>query len=178
MQSMQKKKVGVSIYMRLHATCLEELLNVHPRLKCDRGQPCETCLRRGLSLSCTYPTPNASQRLNVGQSRPSASSNVQERVEQLESLVRSMMGKTGSGKTVDDLTAMKLDLQRSTAQDAEAENVENLFLQESSSIPGSGRISLESAETSYVDSAHWAAILDGVCIRPPFRLWNIKDSKG
>lgn len=27
-----------------------------------------------------------------------------------------------------------------------------------------GRISLENAETSYVGSAHWIAILDGVCI--------------
>ena len=158
----------------MHVTCLEEVLNVQYRLKCDRGQPCDTCLRRGLSLSCTYPNPNASQRPHVGQGRTLASSDVQERVEQLESLVRSMMGKAGTGRSTDDMTVTKLDVQRSPPQNAENDNIANLLSQDSSPLPGSGRMTLESAETSYVDSAHWAAILDGVCICPSSDSWLLR----
>ena len=140
------------------------MFDTQARLRCDRGQPCDTCLRRGLSLSCTYPTPNATGRSGTNQTRASASSNVQDRVEQLESLVVSMMSKVGAGKPNDNVPVAKLEAQSILPLNSESESIENLLPQYSSSIPDSGRISLESAETSYVDSAHWAAILDGVSI--------------
>lgn len=39
-----------------------------------------------------------------------------------------------------------------------------------------GRISLENAETSYVGSAHWAAILDGVSVSHSVPLHRVKSS--
>jgi hypothetical protein len=49
----------------------------------------------------------------------------------------------------------------SSDKQGEAEGLEKDY--ESRLLDTFGRISLENAETSYVGSGHWVAILDGVC---------------
>lgn len=138
------------------------------RLKCDRGQPCETCDRRGLSLSCTYVYSNASERLDRHQLRPAASAGIQDRIDQLERLVISLMSALNAAKSTDPISTDPIStethgLQKLSSSVAEHEVDGNMLPQDPSLLSDSfGRISLENAETSYVESAHWTAILDGV----------------
>ena len=61
------------------------------RLKCDRNLPWETCINRRLSVSCTYI--DSTGQHGMAQSRPpqSSSNKIQERINQLEKLVISLM---------------------------------------------------------------------------------------
>jgi hypothetical protein len=110
------------------------------KLKCDRQQPCKTCVERGLTLSCTYvrSTPTAQE--------PKAPHSVHDRIDQLEKLVTTLM----SGKEVGSATPAIPHLQQlSEANDAE--------------IPSTpDRVRFNGDTTSYTNSAHWTSILDGV----------------
>jgi hypothetical protein len=66
----------------------------------------------------------------------------QEKIGQLEKMVMSLM----NGKEGQPLVAQSLP-------------------SDPSQLPDSfGRISLENAQTNYVESSHWTAVLDGVCV--------------
>ena len=118
-------------------------LNVGSRLKCNRVQPCDSCTRRGLSLSCTYLQNKATQKLDrnalLRDVRPA---NIQDRLGQLEKLV------------MDTLSAKTPSSQRSSANSDDVSQLAGSF----------GRIGIENAEISYVEGAHWTAILDGVLV--------------
>ncbi|KAH8689364.1 putative fungal-specific transcription factor [Talaromyces proteolyticus] len=110
------------------------------KLKCDRGLPCESCARRGLSLSCTYP---AATPLQSGKRVIHPTSNMHDRVAQLEKLVLSLKNEADANN-------------RTSASQG---HYSPDFLE----LPKSfGRISLENAETTYVEGSHWTAILDGI----------------
>lgn len=130
--------------------------NSSSRLKCDRQQPCKTCVERGLSLSCTYarntPTPSASSA--------SASSNagidVHGRINQLEKLVTSLMSaKNDDHRTKPTTQAFSTasSLLRSGWDDGSADT-------EAPKTPV--HMTLETDETQYTDSGHWMSILDSI----------------
>ena len=142
------------------------------RQKCNRARPCETCSNLGLSTSCTYHSPSIDGRREKSQSVQGASAGVQDRIHQLE-------------KSVVSLASM-LNVTKQAPQSSTTSATENVVAAVSQNQAGSpdldadyhaqipaafGRISLENAETSYVDSTHWTAILDSVGI-----LLFIKDS--
>jgi hypothetical protein len=114
------------------------------RLKCDRGLPCETCARRGLSLSCTYP---ASTPLQSGKRLIDPSSTaLHKRIAQLEKLVVSMTNGTDSTVVKENKDKTESDLPDDSTK----------------LLPSFGRIGLENTETNYVENSHWTAVLDGV----------------
>ena len=134
------------------------------RLKCDRGQPCETCDRRGLSLSCTYVHSNVSEPLDQSQLRPASSASIQDRIGQLESLVISLMSTLNVATPTYQLSTETHGSPEFSSSVNEHEVDWNKLPEDLSQLSESfGRISLKNAETSYVESAHWTAILDGVC---------------
>lgn len=160
MQSLQEKKVCSAHYLSPRF-----LLILMTRLKCDRGQPCETCIRRGLSLSCTYSSERPDRRLP----KAMPSSNVQDRIAQLEKLVISL---TSTLNTVTRAESNSSDnsiaAEVNVATGALAEDFYETKSSESPHISSIladsfGRISLDNAETNYVDGAHWTSILDGAC---------------
>lgn len=113
------------------------------RLKCDRQQPCKTCVDRGLSLSCTFArgTP-AGQEVR-------ASSSVHDRINQLERLVTSLMGNKDSEEASPS---------RSVLSHLEDHNDES-----KPDMPGTpDRVKLSDDTTTYTNSGHWTSILDGV----------------
>ena len=140
-----------------------DLLMYQCRLKCDRGQPCETCIRRGLSLSCNYPT--ASERSDRRLPKPIPSSNVQGRIAQLEKLVISLTSTLNTAtrdESVSSAASIPAEVSGATGPHVGAQGHELPNI--SSNIADSfGRISLNNAEAYYVDGAHWTSILDGVC---------------
>lgn len=64
------------------------------KLKCDRGSPCEPCIKRGREAACTYPPPPV-------KSKPA---NVKGRIRQLESLVVDLMNQQKHVQTTSDST--------------------------------------------------------------------------
>ncbi|KAF2185483.1 hypothetical protein K469DRAFT_665085 [Zopfia rhizophila CBS 207.26] len=118
------------------------------KLKCDRQQPCRTCIDRGLSLSCTYNRVASSPK--SGQLK--APINVHDRIDQLEKLVTSLMGAKSGEHGSPNMNILNLgQLQPGSDQSADAE------------IPGTpDRVKLENDATSYTSSGHWSSILDGI----------------
>lgn len=113
------------------------------KLKCDRQQPCKTCINRGLALSCTYV-----RNVPVAE-ETKAPHSVHDRIDQLEKLVTTLM----TGKDV---------IQASPATPAMAHpqhpNEDN-----DAEIPNTpDRVRFTGDTTSYTNSAHWTSILDGV----------------
>jgi hypothetical protein len=104
------------------------------------------------------------------------SSNVQDRIAQLEKLVISL---TSTLNTVTRTESVSSDNSIAPAETLAATGIQepikeiyrNGSLEPSSNLANSfGRITLDNAETSYVDGAHWTSILDSVCppkIPPP-----------
>lgn len=133
------------------------------RLRCDRAQPCDTCVRRGVALSCVYVHSNPPHRVPPAVDLP-------DRISQLESLVTSLMNRTNKppGEQITPESVSE-ETPRPTQHDAQPtidpvpEKKTELYSQ--SGIPladNFGRISLEKSETTYVESTHWTAILDEV----------------
>ena len=83
MHTVQEKKVGLGLPSGSRYAYYS-----WARLKCDRAQPCETCVKRGLSLSCSYVhAGNGSERLDKSELKPRSYMEMQEKINQLETLV-------------------------------------------------------------------------------------------
>ncbi|KAF2849055.1 hypothetical protein T440DRAFT_519623 [Plenodomus tracheiphilus IPT5] len=110
------------------------------RLKCDRQQPCKTCVDRGLSLSCSYvrptPAPKESKTAN----------SVHDRIDQLEKLVTTLM-------------SVK-EIENGSPANSTPSHVDTSHNME---IPGTpDRVKFNHDTTSYTNSGHWTSILDGI----------------
>ena len=67
------------------------------RLKCDRGQPCKTCDRRGLSLFCAYASDIISGRFHSTVTKnPTPSLSIRDTISELETLVIELGNTTGA----------------------------------------------------------------------------------
>jgi Fungal Zn(2)-Cys(6) binuclear cluster domain len=113
------------------------------KLKCDRQQPCKTCVDRGLALSCTY------VRNTPARQEPKAPHSVHDRIDQLEKLVTTLM----SGKEVG----------RGSSTALPTPHPQHLSEENNTAIPNTpDRVRFNGDTTSYTNSAHWTSILDGV----------------
>lgn len=123
------------------------------KLKCDRQKPCQTCLERGLSLSCTYSHAPAAPKAtpNAG---PTKAPTVHERIEQLEKLVEA-------------LAQEKCRMLAASATSSSQEQIQSANDRLAALTEPLERLNLEQGEVSYT-SSDWTSILDGVC--PPHRL--------
>ncbi|KAK5126921.1 hypothetical protein LTR85_008279 [Meristemomyces frigidus] len=68
----------------------------HRKLKCNRGQPCDNCTKRGDTQACNYATPGARRRAGANGANASPD-DMQNRIDRLEGLVLSLMT-TGGGQ--------------------------------------------------------------------------------
>jgi len=109
------------------------------RLKCDRLQPCKTCVDRGLSLSCAY------VRSTPASKEPKVPNSVHDRIDQLEKLVTNLMG----GNDTRHASPATSTLSQHPHHDTD--------------IPGTpDRVKFQGETTTYSNSGHWTSILDGV----------------
>ncbi|KAH3989120.1 hypothetical protein HBI25_050880 [Parastagonospora nodorum] len=113
------------------------------KLKCDRQQPCKTCIDRGLSFSCTFarnvPPPQESRAPN----------GIHDRITQLEQLVTSLMGSKDREQTSPVFSVASLP-------DPTSESIKT-------EIPGTpDRVKISDETTTYTNSGHWTSILDGI----------------
>ena len=132
------------------------LILLEHRLKCDRGHPCDTCLKRGLSLSCTYIISSTNSRISTGQnqSRPPAYLKLQERIDQLQDLVVSQLKGSDEYRAESSHVDEYLPSLISSNSDQEGSS--------QAPLTRVGHISVEGAGTTWVESDHWTAILDGI----------------
>ena len=112
---------------------------------------------------------------------PSSSTGIQDRISQLEGLVISLMSSLNAAQQVERVGKKSGDAESSgVLLPLDVENpVEEAILEtdDQTQLSNSfGRISMENAETSYVGSAHWAAILDGVSVSHSVPLHRVKSS--
>ena len=140
--------------------CPSELQN-NPmtRLRCDRQQPCSTCTGRGLARTCAYATDPTSYGAAIDYRPKGRVPDVQQRIQHLESLVRSLMAKGHPENTL---------LDSSTSLAAETLMSPTTIRAESDVAPTGdvpvdlGKMSLDDGATTYVSSSHWIAVLDNV----------------
>jgi len=142
------------------------------RVRCDRNQPCQNCTRRGQAASCTFVDTPARKR--APQSSSSETRSMRQRVTQLEGMLRSFIEPSGS------LASPRNYLETSSSQSTDDAGRKppsdldmksgNTGLDESS--PSPGKLTLDNSQTSYVSTAHWAAVLNEVSIMPVPRQFN------
>lgn len=129
------------------------------KLRCDRGHPCETCIKKGDTASCTYgKSPLMTSRSDALNNDAASTSNrgkAQERLRHLEELVMRMVDSDTTGNGIDapqsaddkdDMTAVP----GNTNTDANA------------SIAREGQMQHGSIESRYAGSTHWSAILQNI----------------
>ncbi|KAF2034022.1 hypothetical protein EK21DRAFT_19502, partial [Setomelanomma holmii] len=115
------------------------------KLRCDRKQPCDSCIRLGQASICSFPASQASPAKGATQNQ------LQERIEHLESLVRSLVPKQEEQSDVPTIGTVP-DFGSGTTTTDFRDNLASDF----------GRINLQSQDSSYVESDHWSAILDEI----------------
>ncbi|KAK7213851.1 hypothetical protein V2G26_021029 [Clonostachys chloroleuca] len=133
----------------------------HRKLRCDRQHPCGTCSRRAITNSCNYATPFTTPDAQRSVA-PRQSTSLHARITELESLVVTLMEgqslptpSTGAPKPPrtslpsfeDELPEIRRP--RKSHDDAE-------------SPADPGTLNLRESGASYVQSAHWEAILTKV----------------
>ncbi|PKS05661.1 hypothetical protein jhhlp_008180 [Lomentospora prolificans] len=137
------------------------------KLKCNRGLPCDTCIKRDKSSLCKY-APNAT-RNKPGPSKPR---DLRDRLNTLENLVSSFIsgdaviqsrllseiqstekegGKFSSGYERDDLAPNRGSAPSSTSADEYPLTPETPHLQETTD-----------GQVNYIDPSHWLSILDDI----------------
>ncbi|KAH8701495.1 fungal-specific transcription factor domain-containing protein [Phaeosphaeriaceae sp. PMI808] len=113
------------------------------KLRCDRQQPCKTCIDRGLSLSCTFTRGTPSSNETGGPST------IHDRITQLEQLVTSLIGSKDTETHSPGLSYIS--------------QIDHHSDDEKSQITGApNRVKLSRDTTSYTNSSHWTSILDGI----------------
>lgn len=123
------------------------------KLKCDRGHPCDTCIKRGDQASCAYgktaPVAALSNKVDAGGGGGGGTAanraRAQERLHHLEQLVMQM---------VDNSATSSVHRSDSSAESKDESST--------SSLAKEGHLQYGSSESNYVGSTHWSAIFENI----------------
>ncbi|RVX70350.1 hypothetical protein B0A52_05849 [Exophiala mesophila] len=118
------------------------------KLKCDRGHPCETCVKKGDAAHCTYGRAAApGPRHDLIDA--SSNNKIQERLRHLEELVLQMVEKTPE-ESIDGPSTASETSRESTVGSDDTGSGQN------------GHLEYGSSEARYMGSTHWSAILENI----------------
>ncbi|KAH8805983.1 fungal-specific transcription factor domain-containing protein [Xylogone sp. PMI_703] len=127
------------------------------KLKCDRTLPCNNCVKRRLSASCRYVgPPRMHPRPGPSNSEPES---LQARLEHLENLVHSYIERRATesqGNQQPDLSKGLRNVEHEHTEESELPD------EDDKSVDSQGRILVDNVGTSYIDAAHWKAILEDI----------------
>ncbi|KAJ9614113.1 hypothetical protein H2200_002249 [Cladophialophora chaetospira] len=124
------------------------------KLKCDRGHPCETCVKRGDQTSCTYgklPAVKASETTANGGISSNHRGRAQERLRHLEQLVMQMVDPSSGAQS-------NRGSESATSNESPTDGV----AMAGDTIAKQGHLQYGSSESRYVGSTHWSAILENL----------------
>lgn len=120
------------------------------RLRCDRNEPCQTCIRLGKASACSFPCSPTSYSSGNGSGHLTDPSRFQDRINHLEGLVRLLAARQQPSPLV-STTDSTAPFNTSTTTD------------EASTLAGDfGHMRLKNNLPSYVESDHWTAILEEI----------------
>ncbi|TVY24040.1 Fusarisetin A cluster transcription factor [Lachnellula hyalina] len=127
------------------------------RLKCDRQHPCGACSRRSLTNSCNYATTSSSTPDAQRSVAPRQSTSLHGRISELESLVVTLMEAQSlpsplAPKSPGPSSLSFTDVFPETQRPKKSQD-------EAASPADPGTLKLRESGISYVQSAHWEAIL-------------------
>ncbi len=136
--------------LRKYAVCLYEQhdTNIRDRLKCNRGSPCDTCIKWKKQSSCEYAG-------NANRGKPKQS-NTGDRLQKLENIVLQFM-QNGVGGKAKYLEIGKLDESTDHPEGSITTDVHVPTKGHGPMEPGT--IHVQDGQMSYVDSSHWLSIL-------------------
>jgi hypothetical protein len=135
------------------------------KLRCNRQQPCDQCMKRGKDPSCQYLAPPPKKKQNR---------NTKDRIAHLEGLVIQLMNRDGSSASDSapsnhESRSSVTSNGRSPKQDTSSASSFSKSSPENSSDSGNdnaagafGQLTISKGEASYKGAAHWEAILEGV----------------
>jgi hypothetical protein len=129
------------------------------RVKCDRNQPCGTCISHGYPSSCAYPDVNVIQSTTKPHKSRRRTGNAVDAVgklKDLERLVHLLMSERQQPPSEHHQSRQSVSQSGSALQSNKGESLTSDF----------GRLSIHGTEAKYVGSDHWAAVIDGVRIVP------------
>lgn len=138
------------------------------RLKCNRTNPCENCVKRGDAASCNYAQPN-SRKKNSTQQVSNTPDDMQNRIDRLEGLVLSLM--TNGSQSAGPAAAMAaLSGESSTGStrfshdiDAEEDGMEGAEESDTDQVTKSfGVMKMDNNKSYYISDAHWVSVLNDV----------------
>ena len=148
------------------------------RLKCNRSQPCENCVKRGDAMSCSYAAPGSRKKQSASSQSSNSPDDMQNRIDRLEGLVLSLM--TNGSQSAGPAAAQRaLSLNSSSGsleypQDVDV-NVDGEY-EDNGVVRGSGEdesetdqvvqslgvMKVDNNKSMYYGEAHWAAILHDI----------------
>lgn len=167
-QEVSSQKFGISMaFSSKSTTVLIEAFT--SRLKCNRSNPCENCVKRGDAHSCSYAQVSTRKKNIQQQTTPTSPDDMQNRIDRLEGLVLSLMtnGAQSAGPTAAMATisgdssagstglSHELDLDDDHgAEESDTEQVTKSF----------GVMKMDNNKSYYISDAHWASVLNDVSL--------------
>ncbi|PWY71078.1 hypothetical protein BO94DRAFT_263166 [Aspergillus sclerotioniger CBS 115572] len=142
----------------------------HRKLKCNRANPCENCVKRGDATSCSYAQANVRKKNTPQQSASSSPDDMQNRIDRLESLVLSLMtngsqaagpaaalaaisGNSSSAGSVPHTGDLDLeDESPNGPEESDTEQVTKSF----------GIMKVDNNKSWYFSEAHWATVMNDI----------------
>ncbi|KAJ5762993.1 hypothetical protein N7533_001674 [Penicillium manginii] len=138
----------------------------HRKLKCNRGHPCENCVKRGDGPSCSYAQTGARKKNLSQQASPTSPDDMQNRIDRLEGLVLSLMtngtqsdGPAAamaaiSGESTAGSTGLsnEIELDDDEGPESDTEQVTKSF----------GVMKVDNNKSYYISEAHWASVLHDI----------------
>jgi len=137
----------------------------HGKLRCNRQQPCDQCLKRSKASSCQYLAPPEKKR---------KARNTKDRIAHLEGLVVQLMSQNTSGNSSSpgslnesDSTSTSIRTRDSSSSSptvsTDTRNKKGLKQQSNGAASvTAGQLTVANGETHYHGAAHWEAILEDV----------------
>lgn len=136
------------------------------RLKCNRGHPCENCVKRGDGPSCTYAQTGTRKKNSSQQASPTSPDDMQNRIDRLEGLVLSLMTNgtqsdgpaaamaaiSGESTTGSTGLSNEIELDDDEGPESDTEQVTKSF----------GIMKVDNNKSYYISEAHWASVLNDV----------------
>ncbi|KAJ5306799.1 hypothetical protein PENANT_c003G08153 [Penicillium antarcticum] len=140
----------------------------HRKLKCNRSNPCENCVKRGDAVSCNYAQASSRKKNSPQQSSSNSPDDMQNRIDRLEGLVLSLM--TNGSQSAGPAAAMAAISGESSAGSAGPSHEldideEGMGLEESDTeqvTKSFGVMKMDNNKSYYMGNAHWASILNDI----------------
>ncbi|KAH7152010.1 fungal-specific transcription factor domain-containing protein [Dactylonectria estremocensis] len=127
------------------------------KLKCNRGLPCDTCIRRGKSALCQYAS-NA-DRNDRHENKPES---MTERLKTLEDLITSLAQKSQSKPPDTIMTLAKNRSRTDAAMTTDSDAGSDAHVRPKDEVETLGGGLLSGLQASYTDSSHWSSILEDI----------------